>query len=116
MRTLVALPSALRRAAWHVVGSSASALFSNLAGPTERMSIGGVDVSAVFFFPPPDVHVSVDVGIFSYAGGIFMGAAGDANRLKEPMLLLELISEEIDLIVDMSREVGNVSGGDAACG
>lgn len=95
MRQLAALPTVLRRKLWHVVGGSVSALFSNVAGPTENMTIGGKSVDEVYFFPPPNVHVGCDIGVFSYGGKVFLGAAGDANRLTHPQKLLNYFIDEV---------------------
>lgn len=111
MRQLVRLPKGLRRRAWHTVGSSASALFSNVAGPTETMRIGEFPVDEVYFFPPPDAHVACDVGIFSYAGRVFIGAAGDANRLSQPQKLLDFIIEEVQGMFELSQSVAENVGG-----
>lgn len=105
MKQLVLLPKTLRRRAWHIVGSSASALFSNVAGPTERMRIGEVPVDEVYFFPPPDAHVACDIGIFSYAGRVFIGAAGDANRLSQPQKLLDFLVEEVLGMFELGESV-----------
>lgn len=105
MRQLAVLPAALRRRMWHVVASSASVLFSNVAGPTKKMLIGGVAVDEVYFFPPPDAHVGSDIGLFSYAGKVFIGAAGDANRLAEPQKLLDYLVEELLGFFELGKSV-----------
>lgn len=110
MRQLVRLPKFLRRRMWHIVGSSASALFSNVAGPTETMYIGEVPVDEVYFFPPPDAHVSCDLGIFSYAGRVFIGAAGDANRLSQPRKLLDYFVDEVLGMFELGESVAQRGG------
>eukprot|EP00177_Eucheuma_denticulatum_P008634 GFKZ01015711.1.p1 GENE.GFKZ01015711.1~~GFKZ01015711.1.p1 ORF type:complete len:343 (+),score=39.49 GFKZ01015711.1:497-1525(+) len=106
MAQLLALPTRLRRKAWHCLGSSATALFSNVAGPREVLRIGGIDVPSVYFFPPPNVQVAVDFGIFSYAGNVYIGAAGDANRLSHPQKLVDLFVEQVKGISELGEAVG----------
>lgn len=96
MSLLLRLPAPLRRKTWHGLASSVSTLFSNVPGPTEGLKIAGVDLTSIYFLPPPNVHVSVDFGICSYAGRVFIGVAGDAERLSWPEKLVELFMKELE--------------------
>lgn len=101
IRNLMYMPSTVRRGLWNHV-AMASCLFSNLAGPTERVRVGGVDVTAVYSFPPCNPHVAVNTGMLTYDGALFVSVSGDANRLAHPHKLVGYIYHELTAIISMS--------------
>lgn len=101
-RMLARLPIPLRRAAWAHLASSASLLFSNIAGPGDKVSIGGIEVTEMYFLPPAGNHVPVTVGMMSYDGCLHVGVNGDAARLEKPQELADNIAAEIQALVTMS--------------
>lgn len=103
MGVLVRLLTPLRRKLWHRLGSAVSALFSNVPGPTEELKVAGVDLTSIYFFPPPNVHVAVDFGIFSYAGKVYISVAGDARRLESPAKLVELFVREVEELFNLAQ-------------
>lgn len=103
MALLLRLPAPLRRKIWHRMGSAVSALFSNVPGPTEGLKIAGIDLTSIYFFPPPNVHVAVDFGICSYAGRVHIGVAGDAKRLRRPEKLVELFVKEVGELFELGE-------------
>lgn len=99
LKIVAGMPGWLRKWMWARVASCASALMSNVAGPTERVSFGGVTVEGVWFSPPCDVHNAVNISMFSYDGTAFVSVAGDAERLKRPALLAQFFRDELDAFV-----------------
>lgn len=102
IKSLSRLPMSVMRRLWSRVASSASALLSNVAGPTNLVSIGGIPVTCIYVFPPCDVHNTVNVAIFSYNGSFFVSVSGDAERLKYPQKLLDYYSDEVIALLDMA--------------
>lgn len=88
---------------WRRLSRSVSLLFTNVAGPRESVSIGGIDVKWMHFFAPADGHVGVVVGLFSYMGKIAVGVAGDKERISDPELFVGLLGEEIEALLETSK-------------
>ncbi|KAI0567245.1 hypothetical protein FGB62_3g252 [Gracilaria domingensis] len=93
------LPTMLRRALWSRVTRSGSVVFTNVPGPRQAVSIGGIEVSGLHFFAPSDGHCGVVVGIHSYNGRICIGVYGDEGRISNPQRFVELLDEEIKALI-----------------
>lgn len=103
LQLVARMPQSPRRLLWRKLTRSTSILFTNVPGPKETVYIGGVKVSSVYFFAPADGHAGVVVGMFSYVNKIALGVAGDKGRISNPQRFVELLSAEIDLLVELSR-------------
>ncbi|CDF39000.1 unnamed protein product [Chondrus crispus] len=99
------MPRFPRKAFWRYLTRATSLLFTNVPGPREAVHIGGVKVSSLHFFAPADGHAGVVLGMFSYMDKIAMGVAGDKGRISNPQRFVELLSSEIQLLLDISKAV-----------
>jgi WS/DGAT/MGAT family acyltransferase len=77
------------------LGSKASAVMTNVPGPRERIHVAGHPVSGILFWVPQAAHVGVGLSIFSYAGQVRIGVAGDAHFLPDPATFLADFADEL---------------------
>lgn len=96
-------PAPLRKPLWRRLTQSTSAIFSNVPGPRKRLTIGGIDVVAVNFWAPADGHAGVMLSVFSYDGRISIGVAGDEKRIEHPQRFVDLIAEELNALIALSK-------------
>lgn len=95
------LAGAGKRGGWaHVVGC-ASLLFCDVEGPVCAVRIGGAEVSELYLVPPGGRHISVNIGMVSYDGGLFVATSGDEGRLSKPQELGSLFIKEMEALISL---------------
>ena len=65
-------------------GNKGSAVFTNVPGPRETISLAGVPVAGVMCWVPQSGPIGLGLSIFSYAGQVFVGVSADENCLPDP--------------------------------
>ena len=93
------LPAAVEESAIALFTAKASLVASNLRGPPEPLSIGGIRVTQVLFWVPQGGSVGTGVSILSYAGRVQFGVIADRQLIPRPRELVELIGVEFERLV-----------------
>jgi diacylglycerol O-acyltransferase / wax synthase len=73
----------------------ATAVITNVPGPAERVSFGGVQIRRVIGWGPRSGGQSLGVAVFSYAGEVIVGFVVDAAVVTHPELLLHAFESEV---------------------
>lgn len=100
-----ALPRPLRRWLWRHMSRRISCIFTNVPGPREKLSIGGVEIDSLSFTAPADGDTSLTLSLFSYAGKCSLGVSGDKSQLLHPAALAELMLRHLDQLCATSGEI-----------
>lgn len=102
---LARVPRVVRKPLWRHLTRGASVLFTNVPGPKQVVDIGGIEVSCIHFFAPADGSAGVVVGLFSYHERLSLGVAGDKDRISDPQQFLDILAEEVDELIKMSKSI-----------
>lgn len=78
----------------------ASAVVSNVPGPTERFEFCGEEVSDIIFWVPQSNGIGLGISILSYDGSVRVGVASDKGLLPEPFDLAGAFEAELEAVVD----------------
>ena len=89
------LPPVVERLAARLLGRRSSAVTTNVPGPQEPVYLAGTEVSGIVFWVPQTGPVALGVSIFSYAGTVTVGFAGDAGVVPDPQALAGHLEDEL---------------------
>lgn len=79
-----------------VFRNTASAVVTNVPGPTDRFEFCGEEVSDIVFWVPQSNGVGLGISILSYDGSVRVGVAADAGLLPEPFDLAGAFEAELE--------------------
>jgi diacylglycerol O-acyltransferase / wax synthase len=80
-------------------GPKSSLVLTNVAGPTSRLRLAGVDVTRLMFWVPQAGGIGLGVSLMSYDGGVTLGVTSDAAVLAEPGHLVDAWVREMGLLM-----------------
>jgi diacylglycerol O-acyltransferase / wax synthase len=84
--------------------AKATAVVTNVPGPSDRVSFAGAPVRGVVVWAPCSGNVGISVSIFSYAGELTLGLAVDARLVPEPQEIVDACDAELGaLVADASQ-------------
>src|SRR5690606_22333846 len=82
-------PHGLEKTALEMLSRKASAVMTNVPGPTEHLYLAGSRLKQPMFWVPQSGDVGVGLSIFSYAGSVQFGLIADKNLIPYPDLLMK---------------------------
>jgi hypothetical protein len=91
----------------------ASAVITNIAGPTEQVSLAGVPLAGFTASVPSTGPIGVGLSVCSYAGQLVLGVAVDTAVVADSEQLLSLLNDEFDAVLD---ELSNQSASTGKAG
>ena len=97
-------PKVLQDPVLGYLAAKATAVMTNVPGPTEPLSLAGRRLSRMMFWVPQSGDIGLGVSILSYAGGVQFGVIADRRLCPEPQRLIDAFGPEFDrlmLIVSM---------------
>lgn len=80
--------------------NKATAVVTNVPGPTDSFSFAGQEVSDVFFWVPQSQGIGIGLSILSYDGSVRVGVASDAKLIDDPQRLADSLQAEIDALAE----------------
>jgi WS/DGAT/MGAT family acyltransferase len=89
-------PPTLEKLVLKLFEDKASAVVTNVPGPTEAFSLAGKEVSDVMFWVPQSNGIGIGVSILSYDGDVRVGVTTDCGLVSEPFDLAEAFHAELD--------------------
>jgi hypothetical protein len=78
------MPSVVQELLVTIFGAKATAVFSNVPGPSTTLSFAGHPMSDIFFWVPQAGRLGLGVSILSYDGRVRMGVGTDAGLVPDP--------------------------------
>jgi diacylglycerol O-acyltransferase len=78
------------------LATKGSAVMTNLPGPRQRVRIAGAELAGVVPWVPQAARVAIGISVFSYAGRIVVGVAGDEQVVPDPESVLAAVQDELD--------------------
>ncbi len=80
-------------------GAKATAVMTNVPGPTEEMYLAGKAVRSMMFWVPQAAHLGLGVSILSYAGQVRLGVITDAGLTPRPADIIEHFEKEMNAFI-----------------
>ncbi|MBK8987748.1 MAG: DUF1298 domain-containing protein [Chloroflexi bacterium] len=77
-------PPAVQNALVKQFGGMATAVISNVPGPTETRYLAGQKIEHIMFWAPQSGPVGLGITIYSFAGQVYVGVNADPNALARP--------------------------------
>ncbi len=92
------LPSPLQDLMVTIFGAKATAVFTNVPGPSAALSFAGRPLADMFFWVPQAGRLGLGVSILSYDGWVRMGVGTDAGLVPDPERIVEGFHAELDVL------------------
>lgn len=86
-------PDALERRALTLLSDKASAVLTNVPGPTEPVYLAGAKLKQPMFWVPQSGNIGIGMSIFSYAGTVQFGISIDKSIPVNPEAVMEYFRE-----------------------
>jgi len=90
------IPKMVQEQLLDLLASRASAVITNVPGPTERLTVAGSPLKQWLSWVPQSGDVGMGVSIFSYAGHVQFGLITDAALTPDPEALVSRFPEEFE--------------------
>ena len=89
------LPTPVEKQALNLFAGRATAVVTNIAGPSEEVSLAGVPLRGFTAWVPSTGPVGVGLSICSYAGQLLLGVSVDEALVPDSDLLLAALGDEV---------------------
>lgn len=89
--------------ALQLFGSKATAVMTNVPGPTEELYMAGKAMRSMMFWVPQSARLGLGVSILSYAGQVRLGVATDSGLVPDPQSIIEAFQEEMAAMMEEHR-------------
>ncbi len=100
LQTLGAVPLEIEDRVVKLLSSKASAVMTNVPGPSEKLHMAGRSLQHVMPWVPRAGKIGMGVSIFSYAGEVRLGIATDAGLVPNPETILDGYVDEFTHLHD----------------
>lgn len=93
-------PKPLQDQVQALLGSKASVVLSNLAGPRQRLYLAGRAVDRLMFWVPhPGDTLGMGLSLLSYRGQITLGVMADAQLVPDPQWIADAFVHELEALI-----------------
>jgi WS/DGAT/MGAT family acyltransferase len=93
-------PTQIEQSWLDLFAGRASAVITNIAGPTEPVFLAGVPLAGFTAWVPSTGPIGVGLSVCSYAGQLILGIAVDTAVVADSEQLLSLLNDELDAVLD----------------
>ncbi len=88
-----------------ILASKASLVFTNVAGPKQKLYFAGQGIKNIVFWVPHAIAMSTGISIYSYNGGVSLGVITDAGVIPDPEIITEQFAKEFAVMREMTLHV-----------
>ena len=96
------IPAGLQSAVVKQVGVLASAVITNVVGPTEERYFAGQKIESGMFWAPQSGRVGLGITIFSFGGNIYIGINADPKVMPDPEMFVSCVDAEYEMMRDLT--------------
>lgn len=86
-----------------IFSSKAGLVFTNVAGPRQRLYLAGSPIEHMLFWVPHAIDMSVGISIFSYNGEVTLGVISDAGIVPDPQAITDRFGIEFERLGEIAR-------------
>ncbi len=108
------LPKIVQDQLSDILASRATAVMTNVPGPTEPLTVAGSRLRQMLFWVPQSGDIGMGVSILSYAGQVQFGLITDDALTPDPEAVVSRFSEEFEQYLRAARPaaIGRGAGGE----
>ena len=100
------LPKAVQDQLFDLLNSKATAVMTNVPGPTEPLTVAGSTLKQWLFWVPQTGDMGMGVSIYSYAGTVQFGLITDAALTPDPEAVVSRFPEEFEKYLYHGKPAG----------
>jgi len=93
-------PAQVEEQAVNLFGSKATAVMTNVRGPTEQLYLAGNRIKNIMFWVPQSGRLGMGISIMSYCGQVTLGVITDAGLVPDPQTITEAFEREFHVLYD----------------
>jgi len=93
-------PAQVEEQAVNLFGSKATAVMTNVRGPTEQLYLAGNRIRNIMFWVPQSGRLGMGISIMSYCGQVTLGVITDAGLVPDPQTITEAFEREFHELYD----------------
>ncbi len=97
--TMGLIPQFLQNQALDLLAAKASAVMTNVPGPSEPLYLAGAKLSQMMFWVPQSGDIGIGVSILSYAGMVQFGLITDHGMVPDPETITPLFKHEFETML-----------------
>ncbi|MFN8483191.1 MAG: wax ester/triacylglycerol synthase family O-acyltransferase [Anaerolineae bacterium] len=99
-----------------ILASKASLVFTNVAGPRQKLFFAGACIRSMVFWVPHPTEMTTGISILSYNGLVSLGVITDAGVIPDPEIITDQFAREFATMQEMTRveEVAEATAARAA--
>ena len=99
MAALGRMPATIHAAAIDLLSTKATAVATNVPGPSNALYLAGGRIGRLIFWVPQSGDIGLGISILSYAGQVQFGLIADAGRVPDPDQVTARFREEFENVV-----------------
>jgi len=92
-------PGVMQSPALGFLSRKASAVMTNVPGPSQALYLAGARIKRLMFWVPQSGSIGVGVSILSYDGGVQFGLITDRNLCADPQQIIDRFEPEFERLV-----------------
>jgi WS/DGAT/MGAT family acyltransferase len=101
-------PAELQEVMVTMFGSKATAVLTNVPGPSIPLYFAGSKITGLMFWVPQSGRVSLGLSILSYAGQVFLGVATDAGLVPDPQTIIDGFYAEYEALLELVEQAKEI--------
>jgi WS/DGAT/MGAT family acyltransferase len=99
LQILGVAPRELQDALFSILGTKATALITNVIGPSKPIRLAGSLLQSLIFWVPQSGGVGLGISILSYAGQVRLGVLVDQDVVPDPEAIVAAFEEQVKTLV-----------------
>ncbi len=104
LRAMGMAPVAVQSLIVRTMAGRATAVMTNVPGPSDPLYLAGNEVDTIMFWAPQSGRLGMAASIFSYRGQVRVGVTTDKGLVPDPDLVIVAFREEFDALRDLVDE------------
>ncbi len=101
-----AVPRSLQHMVLNMLSSKATAVMTNVPGPSQPLYMAGAKMTQVMFWVPQSGDIGLGVSILSYGGGVQFGVITSKKLCAHPSQIIARFEPEFEKLIMASMMVG----------
>jgi WS/DGAT/MGAT family acyltransferase len=93
------MPRPVQQEVLDILANKATAVMSNLPGPTHPLWLAGARIGEIMFWVPQSGNIGMGVSILSFADGVQFGLITAASLVPDPQRIADRMSAELERLV-----------------
>jgi hypothetical protein len=103
-------PQQLEEIVVSIFGLKASAVMTNVPGPTQPLYLAGSKIESIMFWVPTPANLALGISILSYSGDVILGITSDEGIIPDPEQILNNFYDEMNKLSEWGLPKQNITG------